>query len=179
MEKFNEINLKTIKRIYEENLPKFYMTSIGGIIFWSGFLFIPAKLFGRKARRSGVSGNMMESLGFIPAIVFSLVLIIITILVANWILQISKLKKDLKEKKKITTTVKIIKIEKLSAKTIQAHREQGENITDCLHFEQDENEIETYLFNRFVEPNILNAKAMYIELAENSRIEFKREFINK
>jgi hypothetical protein len=177
MEKFNENDLKKVKKIYDENLPKFLMTAIGGIILWSGFLFIPAELFGRKARRNGVYGNMMESIGVIPAIFFSITLIIITILVANWVLSISKLKKDLKEREKITTTIKVIKVDNLSAKTIKAHKEQGENITNSLIFEENEYDLEIYNFNRIINPNLMKVKAMYIELSKHSRTEFKREIV--
>lgn len=119
----------------------------------------------------------MESLGFIPAILFVLTLMTITILTANWVLKISKLKKDLKEQEKITTTIRIRRIENLSDKDIKELREIGNDTTDSLHFQENDFNLDEYPFNRRRNPELLNVKKMYLELAKHSRIEFVRNII--
>ena len=173
MTKFNDDDLKTINKLYKVNIKKFYGVVILATVFWSILMFLPAEFLGRRGRF--MNGSVYEILGAMPTLLLVLTLIVATAWVANYILTNRDLRKDLKEKEKITGTFNVTHSQKLNPMQIHELQKMGIKATDTLYFEENEHNITGTSYNKIINPKLNGAKIIYIEVAKNSRIELKRE----
>jgi heme/copper-type cytochrome/quinol oxidase subunit 1 len=175
--KFTEQETQQIEILYKTNLPKFFMIIVGTFIFGIAILFIPAKLLGRRASRANITESLFESLGVVESVLIVFALVTAAFFIANWLYKISNYRQDLEDKQKIITKLKVNRIEHLSEKDIKEIRELGTDTTDIIHFSDNAYDIKKYPFNREINPNLLETKAMILEIARTSKFEFKREII--
>jgi hypothetical protein len=175
--KFSDNEFSIIKNLYENNLKRLIIFFVGLIIV-GGILIkmfdsVPMKFLFKRNRNNDYT--VFENLGYIsPIIVLLLSFLFVTIVVINE-LKIFKLKKDIKERAKIVTNLKVKRIFNLSDSKIKEMREIGKMETSDLIFEENTFNIKLYSFDKFKEPELLQAKEMYLEIAKYSKIEFVRK----
>lgn len=180
-EKLTIEEFKTLEKLYNKNFYKFLFGCLG-VIFGFFILFIiisrvPAKYIGRRGLARGIDETIVENLGPLIPISIFLVFVIYIIIVLNNELKITRLKKDLKEKNKIVTSLKVSRIENFSNEKIKDLKELGLNSTNELFFKKNPFKINRYAFNKQELPEFINAKEIQFELAKYSKHEFKKTIL--
>lgn len=165
---------KLLERLLDKRIAKVKKVSITTLILAIIGLVLPANLWNILILPDRMAGNvpdvttpMYENM----VVVFILSTIVILTPLLTYYAFVYFIRKDLRCKEKLSGTFKVKRIESISKRVA----EKLEGLDTILHFEKNEFKINRHLFNKKLNPELLNAQIVLIELAKYSRIVLKQE----
>jgi hypothetical protein len=170
IQKLTTDEIKFITGEYKKST-NFYFGAMGVVVLFSIIaLFLPASLFGRKARRAGIEENIFSSVGASTSILYVVMAIVLFGVLFYLVLNIRGLKKDIVHQEKIIVKAKVSQIENLPANIVK-DMEGGKDT--ILHFANDGHSVKKLYFNKNKRPELIGAKYVCVERTKFGKIDLR------